>query len=78
MALALQDFCPRGSPGRNTGVGCHALLQGIFLRPRDQTHVSDVSCIDRWFFAFSAQCPVPGKPSDIILTHIAFLRKLDR
>ena len=24
-------FCPWDSPGKNTGVGCHALLQGIFL-----------------------------------------------
>ena len=24
-------LCPRDSPGENTGVGCHALLQGIFL-----------------------------------------------
>ena len=24
-------LCPWDSPGRNTGVGCHALLQGIFL-----------------------------------------------
>ena len=23
--------CPWDSPGKNTGVGCHALLQGIFL-----------------------------------------------
>ena len=23
--------CPRNSPGKNTGVGCHALLQGIIL-----------------------------------------------
>ena len=23
-------FCPWNSPGRNTGVGCHFLLQGIF------------------------------------------------
>ena len=22
--------CPRNSPGKNTGVGCHSLLQGIF------------------------------------------------
>ena len=35
-----------GSPGMNTGVGCHALLQGIFLT-RDQTQVSYVSCIGR-------------------------------
>ena len=24
-------LCPLHSPGQNTGVGCHALLQGIFL-----------------------------------------------
>ena len=24
---------PRDSPGKNTGVGCHALLQGIFPNP---------------------------------------------
>ena len=24
-------LCPRNSPGKNTGVGCHFLLQGIFL-----------------------------------------------
>ena len=29
---------PRDSPGKNTRVGCHTLLQGIF-QPRDQTQV---------------------------------------
>ena len=24
-------LCPWDSPGKNTGVGCHVLLQGIFL-----------------------------------------------
>ena len=24
-------LCPWGSPGKNTGVDCHAFLQGIFL-----------------------------------------------
>ena len=24
-------LCPWDFPGKNTGVGCHALLQGIFL-----------------------------------------------
>ena len=24
-------LCPRDSPGKNTEVGCHALLQGVFL-----------------------------------------------
>ena len=23
-------LCPRDSPGKNTGVGCHSLCQGIF------------------------------------------------
>ena len=40
-------LCPWDSPGKNTGVGCHALLQGIFP-PRDQTQVS---CIVGRFFA---------------------------
>ena len=29
--VALQLFCPWDSPGKNTGVDCHSLLQGIFL-----------------------------------------------
>ena len=28
---ALRLLCPWDSPGKNTGVGCHFLLQGIFL-----------------------------------------------
>ena len=28
--LALRLLCPWDSPGENTGVGCHAFLQGIF------------------------------------------------
>ena len=28
--VAPRPLCPRESPGKNTGVGCHALLQGIF------------------------------------------------
>ena len=34
-------LCPWNSPGRNTGVGCHFLLQGIFpgpgIKPRSPT-----------------------------------------
>ena len=32
-------------PGKNTGVGCNFLPQGIFLT-QDRTHVPCVSCID--------------------------------
>ena len=35
-------LCPLNSPGKNTGVGCHSLLQGIFLL-RDQTWVSSIA-----------------------------------
>ena len=38
------------SPGKNTGVGCHVLLQGIFP-PRDKTQVS---CITGKFFTIWA------------------------
>ena len=31
MNSSLPDSCPWNSPGENTGVGCHSLLQGIFL-----------------------------------------------
>ena len=34
QSLGLQPtrlLCPWDPPGKNTGVGCHALLQGIFL-----------------------------------------------
>ena len=29
----------QGIPGKNTGVGCHALLQGIFLTKGSNTHL---------------------------------------
>ena len=47
-----KDCSPLGSsvhgnpPGKNTGVGCHVLLQG-FSQPRDRTQVS---CIAGRFF----------------------------
>ena len=30
LLLPARPLCPWDSPGKNTGVGCHALLQGIF------------------------------------------------
>ena len=42
-------LCPWDSPGKNTGVGCHALFQGIFW-PRDRTFISCISCIAGKFF----------------------------
>ena len=38
------------SPDKNTGVGCHFLLQGIFLTQGSNLHCLQVSCIAGGFF----------------------------
>ena len=38
-------LCPWGSPGKDTGVGCHALLQGIFLTQGWSLHLL---CLLHW------------------------------
>ena len=49
-------FCLWDSPGKNTGVGCHALLQRIFptpgIKPRSPTLQAD-----------SLPAELPGKPN---------------
>ena len=40
-------LCPWDSPGKNTGMGCHALLQGIFLTQGLNPRLY-VSCVGRW------------------------------
>ena len=32
-------LCPRNSPGKNTGIGCHSLLQGIFPTQGSNPHL---------------------------------------
>ena len=32
-------LCPRDSPGKNTGVGCHAFLQGVFPNKGLNSHL---------------------------------------
>ena len=46
-----------GSFRQEYGMGCYALLQGIFLR--GQTHIFYVYCNGRWIFTLAP----PGKPS---------------
>ena len=38
---------PRDSPGKNTGVGCHSLLQGIF-----QTQGSNSGLLHSWLILY--------------------------
>ena len=52
---------PRGFPGKNTEVGCHSLLQGIFLTQGGNPSL--LSCIGRWIFLFLPLAS-PGKPSE--------------
>ena len=50
-------LCPWGSPGKNTGVSCHTLLQGIF--PTQRLHPC-LLCLLRWH-AGSLPLAPPGK-----------------
>ena len=60
----LMDYSPPGSsvhgdsPGKNTGVGCHALLQGIFLI---QGSNLCLLCLLHWQAGSLSLAP-PGKP----------------
>ena len=38
-AKSLRLLCPRDSPGKNTRVGCHSLLQGIFPTQESNPHL---------------------------------------
>ena len=38
-------FCPLDSPGKNTNVGCHTLLQGILLNQELNLHLLHCSWI---------------------------------
>ena len=49
------------SPGKNTGVGCHALLQGIFLTQGSNPHLF---CLLSWQGASLPLAPL-GKPISV-------------
>ena len=47
-------LCPWDSPGKNNGVGCHALLQGIFLTQGSNPHLLHLPALAGGFFTTSA------------------------
>ena len=61
-------LCPWDFPGKNIGVNCHFLLQGIFLTQIKLSSpiLQAVSCISGRFFTAEP----PGKPGKVGLTHI--------
>ena len=61
-AAALQAPLSMGSPGKNAGVGCHALLQGIFPTQGSNPHVL---CLLHWqqVLTTNATWEAPSKSS---------------
>ena len=64
---------PWDSPGKNTGVGCHALLQGIFLTQGLNPRCLHLLC----WQAGSLPLTPPGKPLIHILPHHKSQFKMD-
>ena len=58
-------LCPWSFPGRNTGVGCHFLLQGIFLTQGSNPCL--LHCKVDFFFFLTTE-PL-GKPASYIISH---------
>ena len=57
--VAARFLCPWDSPGKNTGVGCCALLQGIFPSQGLNPYLL---CLLHWQAGSLSLAP-PGKPS---------------
>ena len=55
-------LCPWDSPGKNNGVGCHALLQGIF----PTWGPTYVFCIGRWVLYHLSHQGSPLSPQRLI------------
>ena len=72
MHYTTRLLCPWDSPGKSTGMGCHALLQ-----PRDQTSVSYVSCIGRGVLYHEHHLGSPyGHVCVCVLFQVLFLYRL--
>ena len=62
-SLPARLLCPWDSPGKNTAVGCRALLQGIF--PTQGWNLC-LSCL----LACSLLLALPGRPRSFITLHL--------
>ena len=59
-------LCPWNSPGKNTGAGCHFLLQGIFLTQGLNLRLFRL-LLCRWIFFFFKLLSHLGSPAMLIL-----------
>ena len=65
-------LCPWDSPGKSTGVGCHALLRGIFPTQGSTLHLFHLL---HWQ-AGSVPIVPPGKPLSRVAVFSLQLRKI--
>ena len=49
-----RSLCPWDSPGKNTGVGCHARLQGDLPNPGIEPKSLMSHCIGKWVLYYCA------------------------
>ena len=61
-------YSPWNSPGKNTGVGCHSLLQGIFPT-QDQIQVSLIA-------RDSLSAEPPGKPKNAGVGSLSLFQRI--
>ena len=61
--VAAKLICPWDSLGKNTGVGSHALLQGIFLTRRSNPRLLSLPALAGGFFTTSATWDACSRPS---------------
>ena len=65
-------LCPWDFPGKNTGAGCHSLLQGIL--PTQGSNLC-LLCLLHWQTDSLPLAP-PGKPYILIYVYTLFLKKI--
>ena len=68
----MRFLCPRDSPGKNTGVGCHALLQWMFLTQGLSPCLFNLL---HWLVGSLPPAP-PGKPIKIQVEFIKIYGKV--
>ena len=76
--LAHQALLSMDSPGKNTGVGCHALLQGIFLTQRWNSHLLQLLHCRRILYHWVKTDHVYMKPTLIMKTHNFWKAKMEK
>ena len=61
--------CPWDSPGKNTAVGCHDLLRGIFPTQRSNSHLLPSPALAGGFFTTSTTWEGQKRGRKIVLKH---------